>query len=126
MSDEDEEREEFFRSASGVRQDMFGQFWRYTTYGAGPGWHPAMLGRRKGVPRNFTQDLISGVLFMSVLLGIPAVALFTPRSYKLVGVVAYVVVLVVWIVAATKVAHTNAKRDPSFPHPGPKGRHVHK
>ncbi|MCA1831634.1 MAG: hypothetical protein ABR548_02215 [Actinomycetota bacterium] len=128
MSDEEDEREEYFRFASGVRQDSLGQFWRYTTYGAGPGWHPAMLGRRRGEPRSFTQDLINAVLFISILLGIPAVALFTPRSYKLVGVVAYVTVLVAWIGAATKVAHDRGKRaaQRTFPHPGPKGHHVHK
>jgi hypothetical protein len=130
MSEEDEERERFIDLSRGVKQDAFGQFWRYSSFGSGniPGWHPAMLGRRRGKPQDFMQDLISGVIFLSILLGIPAVALFTPRGFKLVGTVAYVSVLIVWVVSASAVAQKRARSaEPhAFPHPGPKGRHRHR
>jgi hypothetical protein len=131
VSHDEEERERFFELASGVKQDAFGQFWRYSSYASGsiPGWHPAMLGRRRGTPPSLRQDLISGAIFLAIVFGIPAVAIFTPSGYKLVAGISYATSVTMWVLLALAVARVRSRRAKihphKFPHPGPKGHHQH-
>ena len=127
--EEEEEREEFIARSKGVSVDALGQVWRFSNYASGsiPSWHPVMIGRRRGKVRTTGQDVLNAVLFMIIVFGTLAVALFAPGSYKLPATLGYVAVAGGWIILAHTVALRRSRQvlPHRFPHQGEKHHHVH-
>jgi hypothetical protein len=128
--DFERERQDYFDRISGVGE-WENQRFLWSRWAWDIAWHPAMLKGRSGhQPRPSRWDPLKPVLFLAVVLGIPALAIFLGSgrvnwSAKLIVVFA-VVGGGLWLAIAAAHArvwraHTNAPKP--FPHPGPKGGH---
>jgi hypothetical protein len=132
--DFERERQDYFDRLTHVGF-ISGTYRGWSRLAWGIGWHPAMIPGRSGRPSPppTLWDWIRPVVFLAVVLGVPALAIFmaadTPNwSTKLVVVfgVAGGIVWLVFVSAHLHIRRTYGKSPRQFPHPGPKGRHVHR
>src|SRR2546426_9193155 len=131
--DFERERQDYFARISGVGEWQ-GMRFGWSRWAWDIAWHPAMLKGRSGhQPRPSRWDPLKPVLFLLVVLGIPALAIFLAAGSinpgtKLIVIFALAGGLVWLAIAAAHAgvwrAHVQAAK--KFPHPGAKGRHRHR
>lgn len=135
MSGEDFERErqDYFDRISGVGEWQ-GMRFGWSRWAWDVAWHPAMLRGRSGKsPRPSRWDPLKPVAFLAVVIGLPALAIFFAAegwslSTKIIIVFGSLAGLLwlAWTIVHVTAWRAHRRAPKSFPHPGPKGRHVHK
>ena len=130
--DFERERQDYFDRISGVGEWQ-GQRFGWSRWAWDVAWHPAMLKGRSDRPaKGSPWDPLKPVLFLTVVLGVPALIVFLTASgmslgAKLIIVLGAAAGIVVVAVLAAQSAMRRARTAPkAFPHPGPKGHHAHK
>jgi hypothetical protein len=128
--DFERERQEYFDKISGVGEWQ-GQRFGWSRWAWDIAWHPAML--RRGGPKSAPSrwEPFKPLLFMAVVIGIPAVAVYFAGGGSVGSKIAIVagtlagLVVAAFIAARVAMNRAHAAAPKPFPHPGPKGRHRH-
>jgi hypothetical protein len=132
MSDDFErERQEYFDNISGVGEWQ-GQKFRWSRWAWDIAYHPAMLRRGRGTVRRSAWEPLKPMIFLGIVIGIPALIVFLSAGGMTLGsklIIVFGSAAGIFVLAGLSLRATAQRMHRAakpFPHPGPKGKHRHR